>query len=397
MGRIRIGMVLANAGFPPDIRVEKEASVLASASDEVLLLCRGDGTRPAEEQVGRVHAIRHRVFPDSVARRRLDSARYLLTLDSPSWRAAIRRLVTEHGAQAIHIHDLPYARSAIRAARSLGVPVVLDLHENYPAALAIWKRRPIDRLMFSPARAARLEAWAVRAADRVIVVVEEAKERIVGLGARPENVVVFGNSEPLELLESDVSPPDDRVSLVYVGGVEEHRGLQTAIQAMPRVLSEHPEATLTIVGDGTTLGELETLAEGLDLGERVRFTGRLPYDQAMEEVRAATIALVPHLRSPHTDATVPHKLFQYMSLGKPVIVSDCVPLKRIVTESSAGEVFHAGDVDSLVSAVGALADADRRAEAGASAQRAIRERWNLETEGRHLVEMYDRLSESRGR
>jgi glycosyltransferase involved in cell wall biosynthesis len=384
-------MVLANTGFPPDIRVEKEASVLASADDEVLLLCRGDGTRPAEEQVGPVRAIRHRVSPDSVTRRRLDSARYLLTLDSPSWRAAMERLVSEHDVDAFHVHDLPYARSAILAARSLGVPVVLDLHENYPAALAIWRRRPIDRLLVSPSRAERLERWAVREADRVVVVVDEAKERVVGLGARPENVVVFGNSEPLSLLEAPRQGSDGRLALVYVGGVEHHRGLHTAVAAMPRILAARPDATLTIVGDGKTLGTLKEQAVSLGLERSVRFTGWLSYDDAMDEARAASIALIPHLRSPHPDATVPHKLFQYMSLGKPVVASDCVPLERIVGQTASGEIFRTGDAGSLADAVLSLAEPERQLAAGTAGQRAVRDHWNLESEGRSLIDMYEDL------
>lgn len=391
---MQIGMVLANTGYPPDLRVEKEAARLIAAGDEVMVLCRGAGSDADEADVDGARAIRHRVHPGSLIRRKLDSFTYLLTLDSPSWRKAMERLVTEHGAQALHLHDLPYAKSVIRAARRTGVPVVLDLHENYPAALALWRRRRIDRLLFSPARAARLEKWACGAADRVVVVVEEARERLIGLGVPAEKIVVFGNSEPLALLEEGQSPSPrpEELRIVYVGGVAAHRGLDTAVAAMPAILAVNPAATLTIVGDGTTLEELRAQAHALGVDGPVRFTGRLPFDEAMQHVREATVATVPHHRSPHTDATVPHKLFQYFALGRPVIVSDCAPLARIVETEHAGEVFESGDPAGFARAALDLTDPERWQIASDAGKNAVRTRWNLETEAVALTDMYAELA-----
>ncbi|MCK8114588.1 glycosyltransferase family 4 protein [Anaerosoma tenue] len=389
---MRVGMVLANQPFPPDIRVEKEADVLAGAGHEVLLLCRRGHGQVAEESVGNVRAIRHRVYPGSPLRRRLDSLLFLLTLDSPSWRGAIERLVTEHGAQALHCHDLPYARSTLKAGRKTGVPVVLDFHENYPAALRLWRRRWIDRVLFSGARASRFERQVVREADRVVVVVEEAKDRLVRLGADPARVVVFGNAEPAALVSADAPALPDRLHLVYVGGIAPHRGLETAVEAMPSILGKRPDAHLTIVGDGVSLEELEALARRLGLNDAVTFTGRLPKDEAMRYVEQATIGLVPHLKSPHTEATVPHKLFQYMAYGRPVLVSDCAPLARIVRETGAGAVFTAGDAGSFAETALALgSDPARLRETSRAGRSAAATTWSMESDSADLLELYNAL------
>ncbi|MDZ4178472.1 MAG: glycosyltransferase, partial [Coriobacteriia bacterium] len=176
---MRIGMALPNLPYPPDIRVDKEVEVLLAAGHEVVLLCRGDGILPAEEHVGGFTVVRHQTYPDSPVLRKLDSAIFLATMNSPSWRDAMISLVHRHKVQALHLHDLPYVPSLLTAARATGVPAVLDLHENYPAALAQWNRLRSSRIFFAPARAARLERRVLRLADRVIVGVDEAKERLV--------------------------------------------------------------------------------------------------------------------------------------------------------------------------------------------------------------------------
>ncbi len=387
---MRVGMMLPNMPFPPDIRVEKEAQVLTDAGHEVVLLCRGDGVKPAVEQVGPIKVVRHRVHPRSVVRRRIDSLTYMLTMGSPSWQHAMQALVTDHKVEALHLHDLPYAPSALRAARKSGVPLVLDFHENFPAAIAQWKRGLLARVTFSPARAARLERRAVRSADRIVVVVDEARDRVISLGANPEHVVVFGNTESRSLVPEQPLPLDleSGVHLVYVGGIAQHRGLDTVIAAMPEIRASDPSATLTIVGDGNALAGLKRQAADLGIADAVCFTGRLPKAEAMDFIASANIALVPHHRSAHTDSTIPHKLFQYMALGRPVLVSDCAPLARIVAETHAGLAFVAGDSVDFARQVRRLSDQAVAAQMAAAGRRAVLDRWNLEAEAGVLDGLY---------
>lgn len=396
---MRIGMLLPNHPYPPDIRVEKEAQALAQAGHEVLLLCRRDSGQSADEQVGPVRAIRHRVSPNSGLLRKMDSMIYLVTMDSPSWGSAMQSLITEHGAEALHLHDLPYVPSAIRAARACNVPVVLDLHENYPAALAQWGGHGLENWLFSPARAARLEKRSIRRVDRIVVVVDEAKERLIGLGADSDKIVVFGNTESVDLVPAEPLSlnPDKGLQLIYVGGVAAHRGLDTAVDAMPLILQHDPRATLTIVGDGASLATLKEQAARLGLQESVHFTGWLPKDKAMNAIEAANLALVPHHRSPHTDATIPHKLFQYMALGRPVLVSDCAPLARVVNDTGAGAVFHSGDAADLAAKAIALSNPTRSAAAALAGRKAVFERWNLEAEAPALSGLYTTLAAQRSR
>ncbi|MDZ4178611.1 MAG: glycosyltransferase, partial [Coriobacteriia bacterium] len=235
-------------------------------------------------------------------------------------------------------------------------------------------------------------------ADRVIVVVDEAKERLVSIGANPERIRVFGNTEPLRLVPDTPLPLDlaNGPRIVYVGGVAPHRGLDTVLAAMPAVLATDSRARLTIVGDGESLGTLRAQTTALHLDAAVTFTGRLPKDEAMDHIRDANIALVPHHRSPHTDSTIPHKLFQYMALGRPVLVSDCAPLARIVRETGSGLVFRAGDAADLASRIGEIAAPEAAAVMAGAGRAAVLEHWNLEAEAPNLAGLYKELAKGAG-
>lgn len=69
--------------------------------------------------------------------------------------------------------------------------------------------------------------------------------------------------------------------------------------------------------------------------------------------------VIPRPRGPYNDLAVPVKLYDYLSYGRPLLVTDCIEQARVVRESGAGVVV--GD------SVDALADGIVRV-AGASAQ-----------------------------
>lgn len=130
---MRIGMVLPTQ-YPPDIRVEKEAHAL-SAEHEVHLLCPRRGSQIPREQCGPVQV--RRIFSDT--QRQFANLQLMTTCTSYQWLHEIRQFVREHRIDALHVHDLPLVGPAITIAREHNIPVVADLHENYPQMIAAAK------------------------------------------------------------------------------------------------------------------------------------------------------------------------------------------------------------------------------------------------------------------
>ena len=89
-------------------------------------------------------------------------------------------------------------------------------------------------------------------------------------------------------------------------------------------------------------GMLRLLINKHSLSDQIIMMGWQPFNKVASYIEASKI-LFPHHDTPHTSNTIPHKLFQYMSKGKPILVSTCAPLKRIVEETNSGMVFEAGN------------------------------------------------------
>jgi glycosyltransferase involved in cell wall biosynthesis len=323
------------------------------------------------------------------------------TFRDPMWARAVRDFCRARRIEVIHVHDLPLVKEAVTAGAELGIPVVADLHENYPAGLQVWyENRLKKRTIYDFGRWSRYEREILGRVDAVIAVVEESRERIVGLGIPRKKVFVVPNTASRDRERIPIDPViveryKGKFVLSYIGGFAPHRGLDTVIRGMRAVRDRIPDALLVLVGDRNDSYRryLERLATQLGCRQSIEMTGWQPFEAIWSYIEASDICLVPHARNPHTDTTIPHKIFQYMSLKKPVIVSDCPPLEHVVDDSGAGVSFVHDDPDDFARQVIALyEDPERRASMGEAGRRAFLDRYNWDSTSGELVELYERLA-----
>lgn len=387
---MRIGMLLMGGTYPPDIRVAKEAKVLVGGGHEVFLLTSDKDGRPAAEEVDGVRVRRYAARAGWLVSKCSALATYA-TWRSPLWEKAIDRYVQEHALQALHVHDLPAVASALAVGRRRGVPVVYDMHENYPAAVGFWPRGLVARLLQTPGRYRRYERSAVTSVDRVVTVVDESRDRVLALGVDPSRATVFTNVDDAGGV-STWQPTDGAFTVAYAGGFGPHRGLDSLVSAIAIASNRIPGVRLVLMGSGSGEGELRALVDRLGLGESVEFTGWIGLEAMRARLAAAHVGAVPHLANEHTDSTIPHKLFQYMAMGLPVLVTDCAPLARVVHETGAGVVARSGDPESIASAIVELSDPRLAHEASLAGLNAVAERYNLAYEGQALLGLYGGLA-----
>ena len=208
----------------------------------------------------------------------------------------------------------------------------------------------------------RMERRTLRQCARIIAVVPEATERItVDYGIRPDRVFVVSNTED----ETTYDPPRPDAKILdryrhwwaasYVGGMGPHRGIDTAIRAAAIASKQIERFKLVIVGVAAAARKhLARLVADAGAAAEVDLIDWVPRETLSSYIAASKACLVPHNNFEHTQTTVPHKLFQYMMMGKPVVVSSCAPLKRIVEAAQAGLVFEADDPADLARCLVAL-------------------------------------------
>ena len=340
--------------FPPEIRVLKEAKALRDAGYESAVMCPPMAGRPAEETWNGIRIIRPAVLGGAATP--ADKVLFQGMFFSPAWLRALREVLPRFQPHVLHVHDIWLARTAFLAAGR--ERIVMDLHENMPAAVDEYIKAykgafKLFNLVAKPrARVMRYERAALRRSDLTLVTVAEARERVLANhpALDPASVVVVENLESADFRAAGgdpaTDPPAGDPSVLYVGGFGPHRGIDTLIRAMRHLKDWGVGVQLDLVGatpGSNYVRMLKELVATLDVASHVNMVEWVPAETVPALIRRATIGAVPHHSNPHTDSTIPHKLYQYMIMSTPVLVSTSAPLDRTVRAAKAGVVFRAGD------------------------------------------------------
>lgn len=397
-------LMLLNAPYPDDIRVSKEAKSLAETGHSVFILCsKKSAQEPSVEKLAFATVIRcnpgnslyMQAFWDVVM-----SIRFI----HPIFYSAAKRAIKDYSISAIHVHDLPLAGTGIKLAKKLGLRSVIDLHENYPEAIKVWfqwKKNPIARLknhlFLNYSRWIAWEAKACKEADTIIAVVEEMKERLLQLHpVAQEKIIIVSNTENKDFLnqpviESIYGPSDDQFIVAYTGNVGPHRGVDTLVEAF-QYLKDFPKIELHISGSTSEAVKTKLLdiIRMHNLENQVFLKGHQPFSHFYSLMKMADVNVIPHHRNGHTDNTIPHKLFQAMMTGKPLLVSSSPPLARTVTQFTSGLVFEASNAKSLAEIIQKLYNTPALASSlGSNGLKATQELGaNWETSALALLKIY---------
>lgn len=387
----------------PDIRVKKEVKSLLNQGYNITILASNDGSQDEITVEGNLTIYRPYEWSYSFCWKVFHYFWGSINFVDKWLLKKCQEYISTRHFDVIHVHDLRLVKVGILLGRQFNMKIVADLHENYPAAIksytednslkSILRRYSVDRYD----RWVSYEKNVLKDVDAVITVVDEARKRIIEeCNILPDKVCMISNTESISMFgnividNSVVDRYRDNFVISYIGGVDYHRGLDTVVKAMAQIIRYNPKAILLIIGgrDDAYEKSLKSLAHRCGVSDSIYFLGRIPFIQVPSYIAASNMGIIAQFASEHTNYTVPHKLFQYMTLGKPVVVSDCYPLKRIVKEYDCGLVFKSNDSVSLENCFAKPINIEQLSK---NAFRAVNEKYNWESDERRLLNMYTKI------
>lgn len=384
--------MILQSEFPPDIRLEKEIKSLDKAGYKVLLLCNNYNKGEKQDypfcEIKRLSAL----F-ESQGLNKFINFPIIFNL-----RFSIFLLVSamSFNPDFIHAHDLPMLPFGLILGKLLRKPVIADMHENYPAALKAFKKKGILNFVFKNYKtAAVLEKFCIKRAERVITVIEENSQRLIGLGVKRKKIYLVSNT--VDITTFAKKKVDDRIImkyesnfiLIYTGFVSPERGLDTVVRGMIYIKDKLPTAKLLIIGDGITVPELRNIVQENHLNDFVEFIRWPGHENLGSYLEIANVGVSPQPNSEHWNTSIPHKLFEYMSCEIPVLVTDAIPLKRIILETKAGLYYKSNNPENFADKIREIEASDTNF--GQNGLRAVKEKYNWGNDAQTLIEMYKEL------
>lgn len=172
-------------------------------------------------------------------------------------------------------------------------------------------------------------------------------------------------------------------TLLFVGRLTPVKGVPLVIEAVSRLVAQHPMLKLRLVGDGPDRAALEADVAQRGLQDRVAFLGYQSQAEVAEELAQADVFVLPSFAE-----GVPVVLMEAMASHLPVITTRIAGIPELVEDGVSGSLVPPGNVDALTSALDhILSDPARRHAYGTAGRRAVTRGYDGQQEAKWLSEL----------
>lgn len=271
------------------------------------------------------------------------------------------------------------------------IPLVYDSHEYFtgvpelserPFVRGVWKR--VERLIFPKLK------YVITVSDGIAVLY--LKE----YGIRPLTVMncsmPAGDIKPLTRTELGVNG-GELIAIIQGTGINTKRGGEELVEAVAMT----PGVCLFVIGSGSSLKSMKRIAHERNAAGRIRFIGKLPWEQMMRYTKAADAGFSLDSRDDINSLySLPNKLFDYLGAGIAVIAGDLPEVGEIIRSRSCGLILEKITAAGIAEELGKLiGDRTFLHELKLNALKAS-ETLNWKTESEKVSQFYKRVLEENG-
>lgn len=390
----RVAMV-AFLPYPKEPRTRRTVDALLEEGMSVDLISLGKGDASACTPVGSLD-----IFRCPLVHRRDSKLAYVYNYCAFTFTSAtvlaLRSLKRRY--DLVYVHNMPEILVVSSLVpRALGAKVVLDMHDPMPELMKTIFN--LDEGSLAVRLIQRLEKWSMALVHRVVAV-NFACERIFASRSCPSSKIgvvmnspdeqIFPFRSPRSCLSAD-GVPGRHFVMMYHGTLIERNGLDLAVDALALVREAVPAAELRIYGFETPfLEKVMDTARKKGVEDRVHYFGPKSLEDLVQEIAACDVGIVPNHRNAFTEINTPTRIFEYLTMGKPVIAPRTSGIQDYFPPDSL-DFFDPGNVEGLAEKLKDVAfhynEAIERAERGQRVY--LSHTWSRER--RTLVNLVDRL------
>lgn len=323
--------------YPWDVRVEKICKSLTENGYEVYILARWGGEISANEKISGLNIVRAGFEKTSLFSTPIPF--------NPVWKKSISNIISEIKPDLIIVREIMLAEDSAKEARKKNIPVIMDMAENYPACMRHWKKynkSALSRFLIHSLQVPdKVEKRSVSLMDGIITVCSEQIERLYyQYNYKDERTTVVHNTPFLTGAQYNSEKIYKSLSTINFGHHGYHTGeksISSFVNAFSSGFKNNEKFKLTIAGDGDEIPDLKEIAAD---SKNIIFLGKFLQDNLREIISKFDIGILPYQINDFNNYTIHNKIFDYFSMGIPVVVSEAKPLKRIVEETQAGIVIN---------------------------------------------------------
>ena len=172
--------------------------------------------------------------------------------------------------------------------------------------------------------------------------------------------------------------------VAFVGRLDPVKGALLLVEAMAEVLKLHPDATLTLAGDGPARAPAEARAAALGISNAVHFAGFMTQGQVAELLANSDMLVLPSFAE-----GLPVVYMEALASRIPVVASRVAGVQELVEDGVTGYTIPPGDVATLTDRMLRLmASPDTARAMGEAGRKAVEAGFHITKEGTWLAEIF---------
>lgn len=179
-----------------------------------------------------------------------------------------------------------------------------------------------------------LKIWLptfIKKADKVVMLTRQL-QNYLKQNYNKESIVIYDAADK-ELFKPTKSSFSKKIKFIFHGGIEERDGLLNFLKAI--LLLKPQKFKFIIAGKGNAKKSLENFVIKNNLQDKIKFLGWVDYKKMPHLLNNSDIGVVIPKHIKLNDIVIPRKIFEYISLNKPILVTDSPAIREILTEKEA--------------------------------------------------------------
>jgi glycosyltransferase involved in cell wall biosynthesis len=186
-----------------------------------------------------------------------------------------------------------------------------------------------------------------------------------------------------------IDEPTYPEKFLYVGRLEDEKGVGPLIEAFQDVASTAPSAKLTLAGGGNRK-KYEDKAASLGLKGKVEFLGQISHPDTLNLYHDARALIIPSIWMENS----PHVAYEAMAAALPIIAFDAGGLPELIRDGFNGFLVRRADTKALAERMTQLLnDKELAARLGKNGRSLIENEYGPEEHVKKLIAIYADIAE----
>lgn len=333
--------MIVHSYYPWDVRVKKEVEALVERH-KVDVICLRNDVEGKKEKIGNVT-----IYRVSVKRKHGGALRYVYEyfLFFIISFCKLNLLYLKKRYKVIHIHTLPdFLVFTAFFPKLCGARIILDMHEAMPEIFAVKFNKELNSKLILFIKF--IEKISTDFAHNLITVSPAVKDTYINRGILSEKINLILNVPNKRIFckdQNNIERPDslkNKFILIQASAIFRERDLETVIKAINILKEDIPNIFLLLFGEALPGDEdyeliLKNLVNDLNLENNIHFGKWIPPEDVAKFISISDVGLLSNLSNYSTELALSNRLFEYIALEKPMVISRTKAIFEFIGENSA--------------------------------------------------------------